>query len=108
MRMPGWSLQWRAVHSGDGFLGEGHIARMEPPVPASGRPDGKLRVIRVGRAAGEAYPGLRCTPSGLRMPHSGANFCAGRTRDKRLRVRFVFVLVVHNGEYTLGERQDTP
>src|SRR5258706_548738 len=79
---------------------------MEPPVPASGRPDGKLRVIRVGRAAGEAYPGLRCTPSGLRMPHSGANFCAGRTRDKRLRVGFVFVLVVHNGEYTWGERQD--
>src|SRR5258708_15861268 len=35
------------------------VARMEPPGPASGRPDDKLRVIRESRAHSTATPGLR-------------------------------------------------
>ncbi len=41
------------------------VARMEPPGPAVGRPDGKLSVIRDCGAAGKAVPGLRFAPSGL-------------------------------------------
>jgi hypothetical protein len=44
---------------------------------------------------------------GTRWPNPGygchileLTFCFGRARHKRLRVRFVFALVIHGGEYT--------
>ena len=47
------------------------VARMEPPGPASGRPDDKFRAMREERSARMAGPGLRCASSGLRGPREG-------------------------------------